>query len=146
MKTLLLLLLSIPIYSQIGIGTTAPTQTLDVNGITRVRSLTDGTLQSNSQGVISQAPYKSIAMAVADINGNIFKSFGIASITRINTTTYRVLFSLPQPNNNYIINFSARQRLLSYDNTTINGFDIIVNSNPNQVTNFDFNFTVFTIF
>lgn len=146
MKTLLLLLFSIPIYSQIGIGTTTPTQTLDINGITRIRILTDGTLQSNSQGVISQAPYKAIAMAVADINGNIFKSFGIASITRINTTTYRVLFLSPQPNNDYIINFSARQRLLSYDNTTINGFDIIVNSNPNTVANFDFNFTVFTIF
>lgn len=148
MKTIIirtLLLLSISTYSQVGISTTTPTETLDVNGSARVRNLTDGTVQASSTGVLSVAPYKAVAMAVIDLNANVLRGFGIATIIRLNNTTYRVTFTTTLPNNDYVINFSARQRLLSYDNITVNGFDIIVNQNPNPVSNFDFNFAVFLI-
>lgn len=142
----LILLLSLPIYSQVGIGTTAPTETLDVNGTARVRNLTNGTVQSSSTGVLSVAPYKAVAMAVCDVTGGIYKSFGVVSVVRLSTTTYRVTFTTALPNNDYVVNFSAKQRLLSYDNVTVNGFDIIVNTNPNTVPSFDFNFAVFLMY
>jgi len=149
MKTIiitLLLLLPISTFSQVGISTTTPTETLDVNGTLRVRSLTNGTVQSSSTGVLSVAPYKAVAMAVCDVTGGIYKSFGIANVVRLNTTTYRVTFTVALPNNDYVVNFSAKQRLLSYDNVTVNGFDIIVNTNPNTVPSFDFNFAVFLMY
>lgn len=144
--SLLFLLLSLPLYSQVGISTTTPTETLDVNGSARVRSLTNGTVQSSSTGVLSVAPYKAVAMAVCDVTGGIYKSFGIANVVRLSTTTYRVTFIAALPNNDYVVNFSAKQRLLSYDNVTVNGFDIIVNTNPNPVPSFDFNFSVFLMY
>ncbi|ASD51807.1 hypothetical protein [Flavobacterium phage V157] len=147
MKTIVItLLLSISTYSQVGIATTTPTETLDVNGTARVRNLTDGTIQTNSTGVLSIMPYKAYAMAVVSLNCSILRGFGVASVTRLNNTTYRVSFVNPLPNNDYVINFSARQRQLSYDNVTVNGFDVIVSQNPNQITNFDFNFSVFSIY
>lgn len=144
-RTLLLVLLSLPLYSQVGISTTTPTETLDINGSARVRNLTNGTVQSSSTGVLSVAPYKAVAMAVIDLNANVLRGFGVATVARLNNTTYRVTFTTTLPNNDYIINFSARQRLLSYDNITVNGFDIVVNQNPNPISNFDFNFAVFLI-
>lgn len=147
MKTIIItLLLSISTYSQVGIATTIPTETLDVNGSARVRNLTDGTIQTNSTGVLSIMPYKASAMAVVSLNGSILRGFGVASVTRLNNTTYRVNFVNALPNNDYVINFSAKQRQLSYDNVTVNGFDVIVSQNPNQITDFDFNFSVFSIY
>jgi len=32
-----------------------------------------------------------------------------------------------------------------YDNATLNSFDVIIDSNPAGVTNFDFNFVVFKL-
>jgi len=85
-------------------------------------------------------------MAVCDVTGGIYKSFGVANVVRLSTTTYRVTFTVALPNNDYVVNFSAKQRLLSYDNVTVNGFDIIVNTNPNPVPSFDFNFSVFLMY
>ena len=151
-KLILTLLFSIPTFSQVGIGTTNPTETLDVNGTLKVSDLTDPnnkavfTVQADIDGKLSRAPYKAVAMAVVGLNANIYKSFGVANVVRVNTTTYRVTFTTALPNNDYVINFSAKQRLLSYDNVTVNGFDIIVNTNPNPIANFDFNFAVFLIY
>lgn len=152
MKKIILLLLSLPLYSQVGIGTTTPTETLDVNGSGRFQNLTDPnnkavfTVQADIDGRLSSAPYKAVAMAVCDVTGVIYKSFGIANVVRLSTTTYRVTFTTTLPNNDYVINFSAKQRLLSYDNATVNGFDIVVNTNPNPVPSFDFNFAVFLVY
>lgn len=146
MKTLILtLLFSISSLSQVGIATTSPTETLDINGSTRVRNLSDGTVQSSPTGVLTVAPYKVVAMGVVNINGNLLRGFGVNSVIRLNNTTYRINFSTTLTNNDYVINFSSRQRQLSYDNVTTSGFDIIISSNPNSISNFDFNFTVFSI-
>ena len=141
MKKLIILLFPILSMSQVGISTTNPTNTLDVNGDARVRSLTFGTVESNTNGILSIAPYQTSAMGVVDNIGTLLKGFG-ATTTKINNTTYRITFIVPQIDNNYIILLCGKQRHLSYNNATINSFDVIIDQNPNSVTNFDFNFVV----
>jgi hypothetical protein len=143
MKTLFLLF---PIFamSQVGINTTNPTNTLDVNGTTRVRSLTTGTVESNTNGVLTIAPYTTTAMGVVDNTGTLLKGFG-ATTTKLNNTTYRITFLTPQIDNDYVIMLNGKRRHLSYDNATLNSFDVIIDSNPAGVTNFDFNFVVFKL-
>jgi hypothetical protein len=143
MKTLFLLF---PIFamSQVGISTTTPTNTLDVNGTTRVRTLTNGTTESDVNGVLATAPYKSVCMGVVDNTGTFLKGFG-ATTSKINATTYRVTFLTPQIDNDYVILLNGKRRHLSYDNVTLNSFDIIIDSNPSGVPNFDFNFVVYKL-
>jgi len=144
MKKLIILLFPIFAMSQVGIGTTTPSNTLDVNGTTRVRSLTLGTVESNINGVLATAPYQSICMGVVDNTGTLLKSFG-ATTTKINNTTYRVTFIVPQIDNNYVILLCGKLRHLSYTNATLNSFDVIIDSNPASVPNFDFNFVVYKL-
>lgn len=141
MKKLIIILFPIFTFSQVGIATTNPTNTLDVNGDARVRSLTFGTVESNTNGVLTIAPYQTSAMGVVDNIGTLLKGFG-ATTTKINNTTYRITFIVPQIDNNYIILLCGKQRHLSYTNATVNSFDVIIDQNPNSVTNFDFNFVV----
>ena len=141
MKKLIIILFPILSMSQVGIATTNPTNTLDVNGDARVRSLTFGTVESNTNGVLSIAPYQTSAMGVVDNIGTLLKGFG-ATTTKINNTTYRITFIVPQIDNNYIILLCGKQRHLSYNNATVNSFDVIIDQNPNSVANFDFNFVV----
>ena len=88
MKTLFLLF---PIFamSQVGISTTNLTNTLDVNGTTRVRSLTLGTVETTATGVLTTAPYTASCMGVVNNAGTLLKGFG-ATTTKINNTTYRI--------------------------------------------------------
>jgi hypothetical protein len=143
MKTLFLLF---PIFAmcQVGISTINPTNTLDVNGTTRVRSLTLGTVESNSNGVLTTAPYTASCMGVVNNAGTLLKGFG-ATTTKINNTTYRITFLTPQIDNDYIIMVNGKRRSLSYDNPTVNSFDVIIDTNPAGVTNFDFNFVVYKL-
>lgn len=141
MKKLIIILFPIFTFSQVGIATTNPTNTLDVNGNARVRSLTFGTVESNTNGVLSIAPYQTSAMGVVDNIGTLLKGFG-ATTTKINNTTYRITFIVPQIDNNYIILLCGKQRHLSYNNATVNSFDVIIDQNPNSVANFDFNFVI----
>ena len=141
MKKLIIILFPIFSFSQVGIATTNPTNTLDVNGDARVRSLTFGTVESNTNGILSIAPYQTSAMGVVDNIGTLLKGFG-ATTTKINNTTYRITFIVPQIDNNYIILLCGKQRHLSYNNATVNSFDVIIDQNPNSVANFDFNFVV----
>ena len=145
MKKLIIILFPIFTFSQVGIATTNPTNTLDVNGDARVRSLTFGTVESNTNGVLSIAPYQTSAMGDVDNIGTLLKGFG-ATTTKINNTTYRITFIVPQIDNNYIILLCGKQRHLSYNNATVNSFDVIIDQNPNSVTNFDFNFVVNKLF
>jgi len=141
MKKLIIILFPILSFSQVGIATTTPTNTLDVNGDARVRSLTFGTVESNTNGVLSIAPYQTSAMGVVDNIGTLLKGFG-ATTSKINNITYRITFIVPQIDNNYVILLCGKQRHLSYTNATVNSFDVIIDQNPNSVTNFDFNFVV----
>jgi len=141
MKKLIIILFPIFTFSQVGIATTNPTNTLDVNGTTRVRSLTNGTVESNTNGVLTIASYQTSAMGVVDNIGTLLKGFG-ATTSKINNTTYRITFIVPQIDNNYIILLCGKQRHLSYTNATVNSFDVIIDQNPNSVANFDFNFVV----
>ena len=143
MKTLFLLF---PIFAmcQVGINTTNPTNTLDVNGTTRVRSLTLGTVETTSTGVQYTAPYTAVCMGVVNNAGTLLKGFG-ATTTKINNTTYRITFLTPQIDNDYVIMVNGKRRSLSYDNPTLNSFDVIIDTNPAGVTNFDFNFVVYKL-
>lgn len=141
---LLFLLFPILAMSQVGIGTVNPTNTLDVNGSLRVRNLTTGTVISNPLGVQSISPYVAVCMGVVDNAGMLLKGFG-ATTSKINATTYRITFIVPQIDNDYIILLSGKLRHLSYNNPTLNTFDVIIDSNPSGVSNFDFNFLVFKI-
>jgi hypothetical protein len=142
--TKLFLLFPVFAMSQVGINTTNPSNTLDVNGTTRVRSLTNGTTETNSNGVLITALYQSICMGVVDNSGTLLKGFG-ATTTKINNTTYRITFLTPQIDNDYVILLNGKRRHLSYDNATLNSFDVIIDSNPAGVANFDFNFVVFKL-
>lgn len=143
MKTLFLLF---PIFamSQVGINTTTPSNTLDVNGTTRVRSLTLGTVESNTNGVLTTTPYTTSAMGVVNNAGTLLKGFG-ATTSKINATTYRITFLTPQIDTDYVILLNGKRRHLSYDNVTLNSFDVIIDTNPAGVTNFDFNFVVYKL-
>ncbi len=143
MKTLFLLF-PILAMSQVGINTTNPTNTIDVNGTARVRSLSNGATESDANGVLTTAPYKSVCMGVVDNAGNLLKGFG-ATTTKINNTTFRVTFLIPQIDNDYIIMVNGKRRNLFYDNVTVTGFDVIIETNPASVPNFDFNFVVYKI-
>jgi len=141
-----LLFLLFPIFAlaQVGINTTTPTNTLDVNGSARVRFLTTGTVQSQSNGVLTISPYTAVCMGVINNAGTLLKGFG-ATTNKINATTYRITFIVPQIDNDYIILLSGKLRHLSYNNPTLNTFDVIIDSNPSGVSNFDFNFVVYKI-
>lgn len=143
-KLILLLLFPILIYSQVGIGTTTPTNTLDVNGDLRVRNQTNGTVEATTTGVQYIVPYKTVCMGVVDVTGTLLKGFG-ATTSKINNTTFRITFSTPQLDNDYVILLCGKLRHLSYDNTGLNFFDVIIDQNPNSVTNFDFNFVVYKL-
>lgn len=144
MKKIIILLFPIFAMSQVGINTTTPSNTLDVNGTARVRSLTTGTVETTSIGVQYTIPYTTSCMGVIDNTGTLLKGFG-ATTTKINNTTYRVTFITPQIDNNYVILLCGKLRHLSYTNATLNSFDVIIDSNPASVPNFDFNFVVYKL-
>jgi hypothetical protein len=144
MKKLIFLLFPIFAMSQVGINTTNPSNTLDVNGTARVRSLTTGTVETTATGVQYTAPYTAVCMGVVNNTGTLLKGFG-ATTTKINNTTYRITFLTPQIDNDYVIMVNGKRRSLSYDNPTVNSFDVIIDSNPAGVTNFDFNFVVYKL-
>lgn len=139
-----LLLISSIGFSQVGINTTTPTKMLDVNGELRVRSLTKGTTESTALGETYTAPYRILGMAVILKNGSVSKSFGLTA-TRINNNLYRVAFNTNEADNDYMVLISGRSRNLSYDNTTTNSFDIIIDGNSSTGSNFDFNVVVYRI-
>lgn len=144
MKKLSILLFPILTFSQVGINTTNPTNTLDVNGSLRVRNQTLGTVEATSTGVQYTVPYTVSCMGVVDVAGTLLKGFG-ATTTKINNTTFRVTFTVPQLNTDYIIILCGKRRHLSYDNVGLNSFDIIIDNNPAGVPSFDFNFVVYKL-
>lgn len=144
MKKLIILLFPILSFSQVGINTTTPTNTLDVNGSLRVRNQTTGTVEATSTGVQYSVPYTTSAMGVVDITGALLKGFG-ATTSKINNTTFRVTFTVTQADTDYVILLCGKRRHLSYDNVGLNSFDIIIDNNPAGVPSFDFNFVVYKL-
>jgi hypothetical protein len=144
MKKLIILLFPILTFSQVGIGTTTPTNTLDIVGDLRVRNQTLGTVEATSTGVQYTVPYTTSAIGVVDNVGALLKGFG-ATTTKINNTTFRVTFLVPQIDTDYVILLCGKRRHLSYDNVGLNSFDIIIDSNPAGVPSFDFNFVVYKL-
>lgn len=139
-----LLLFPILTFSQVGINTTTPTSTLHVAGDLRVESQTLGTVESTTLGVQYVAPYTVSCMGVVDVTGALLKGFG-ATTSKINNTTFRVTFTVPQPDTDYVILLCGKRRHLSYDNVGLNSFDIIIDNNPAGVPTFDFNFVVYKL-
>ena len=138
-KTLIALLICAVSCAQVGIETTSPTNTLDVNGGVRIRSLQEGTVQSEQNGDLFFAPYKVYAFAVADKQGNILKQFGISSITNLGNGKYRFYFTTQMVDNDYIILGMGKNRTLNYDTVSTDYVDITVSTTSGQ---FDFNIII----
>jgi hypothetical protein len=140
------LVLSQVAFSQVGTGvgiaTTNPTETLDVNGSMRVGNLTRGTVVSNSTGVLNVAPYEVSAGAVVSNTGVIFKQFGVSSVINLGAGRFRVFLAVAQPDNDYLIQMGADSRTVSYSNVTITSFDLAMSSNGGT---YDFNFIIYRI-
>lgn len=141
-KLLFILLFPLLGYTQVGIATTEPTNTLDINGSLRVRSQTEGTVHSNQNGVQFISPYRLYATAVVDKSGTIYKQYGFSSVVNLGGGKYRFTFLIPMKDNDYIINGMARNHHMSYNNVTINSFDIELDSNSGQ---YDFNVIIFDL-
>lgn len=135
-KLILSLLFTIPTFSQVGIGTTTPTETLDVNGSLRVRDLYIGTAETNQFGAFSAAPYTLVCYGIFKENGDEIRAYNCI-VRRLNQTTIRVEFMNQLPDTNYIINLTGEMRLLYYNLKTRNFFDIILHRNDdNSIHNF----------
>lgn len=135
----LALLTSVMTYSQVGINTTTPTNDLDVNGGVRVRNLTEGTVQSKSNGDLESVPYKVYAFAVIDKSGTILKQKGVSSVTVLGGGSFRINFTNPMADNDYIILSMGKNRTVTYDTVT-NG-SVVVNMSSNSGT-YDFNIII----
>ena len=144
MKTLKLIfaLLAAAIsYSQVGVNTTSPTNTLDVNGGTRIRTLTEGTVESDAIGNVFTVPYKVYAFATIDKPGTILKQYNISSVVKTNNK-YRITFSVPMVDNDYIILGMAKNRNITYDAVSTFYFEVTVDNTNNH---FDFNILIIDI-
>lgn len=104
----LFLLISNVMYSQIGVNTTTPdpSTALDVNGTTRVRTLSNGAVYSNANGDLNNNGPQTIAAGLIQGNGTAIKISG-ATVSRINEGDYQVTFNTPRPTTTYIINLAT---------------------------------------
>ncbi len=135
-KLILSLLFTLPTFSQVGIGTTNPTETLHVNGSLRVESLYTGTPETDQFGKFSTAPYTFLCAGIFKDNGDPVKAVN-CTVKRINGSTIRVTFNTPLSDKNYVINLAGEMRLLYYSIKTTNFFDIILYENfDNNIHNF----------
>jgi hypothetical protein len=122
--------------AQVGINTTSPTNDFDVNGGVRVRSLTEGTVQSEPNGDLVSVPFKIHAFVVIEKSGNVIKQYGVSSVVNLGGGKYRCFFTNPMTDNDYTILGMGKNRNLSYDTLTPTYFEITVSSTSGS---FDFN-------
>lgn len=122
-------------YGQVGIGTTAPQETLHVNGGARISDLTptatSGTnvsVDANGTLILSNGVSQKISGKVR-ANGNAIRING-ATCFRVNNGDYQINFTTPMSNSDYLILLSNRNPtnsdapIMSYYNVTTNGFRI----------------------
>ncbi|WP_445458444.1 hypothetical protein [Flavobacterium sp. HNIBRBA15423] len=141
-KLLIALLFPFLIIAQVGINTTTPTNDFDINGGVRVRTLTEGTVQSDAQGNLFSLEYRVFAFVVIDKPGDILKQLNVSSVVNLGSGKYRVFFSTPMVDNDYIILGMGKNRNLSYDAVSPNYVEITVSSTSGA---FDFNILIIDI-
>ena len=104
MKKLLLLLLPIGLYSQVGINTTTPVETLDVNGTLAVRNTPTAT-SNYSILVIDETTKQVKKISASTLSSN---SGTCPNFLKTQSNGYYLLFSspssIPNPNNSLVIN------------------------------------------
>lgn len=142
LKIIIALFTCIISFSQVGVNTTSPTNTLDVNGGVRVRNLQEGTVESQYNGDLIFAPYKVYAFVVIEKSGAILKQYGVSSVNNLGNGKYRINFSSPMADNDYIILGMGKNRNLTYDAVSPNYVEITVSSTSGI---FDFNVIIFDI-
>ena len=93
--------------AQVGINTDSPTNSLDINGDLRVRSLTKGTVVSNDSGIVSVSPFQVVAAGKVNKDGTVAKISG-AVVTKAAKGEYTVTFSTALSSANYVITLSVK--------------------------------------
>ena len=103
MKKIFLILLPTIIFSQVGINTATPTQTLDVNGTVRVRDLPTGS--KDNYLVVSNENGDFFRLPISEIISQSQNQCPV--LDRDKSTGYYLLFkssrSIPNPNNSLLI-------------------------------------------
>ncbi|WGF92342.1 hypothetical protein [Aequorivita marisscotiae] len=129
-----------------GIGTSEPTQTLDVNGSTRVRSLTAGPVYTDANGNLSNTGPAIVASGKVAYDGTAIKITG-ATVSKIGTGNYSITFSTSRDHSNYIIQLAYLECTgtgadcqgdnsinISYSSQSTSGFNVGIGSNDNGGT------------
>lgn len=143
MKILLLILSILPgaLLAQVGINTTTPTKTLDVNGEMRIRIVPQGDTTDNILVVDSQGNIRKLPISSLQVTNSMCPNLHNTS------TGYYLLFtstsSIPNPNNSLVISgktfvsagtwISNNTYYYSYTNTS--GQPININSFSVDFTN-----------
>jgi hypothetical protein len=157
-----------------GIGTTAPSQRLHVNGNARIQSLpanngnasSDRIVTVDGTGNLRSVPASSfasggptiVAAGKINANGSVASSSGIVtSGISAGAGLYNIVLSSALPNANYVIQLTAIDRngtgndapIITYANQTANGFQVRIGDSDNGQSdlsriNNQFMFTVIT--
>lgn len=122
-------------FSQVGIGTTAPQETLHVNGSARIQNLDSSNPLSNGVDTNVGVDINGTLILTNSIkgkiapNGNAIKIQGATSF-RVNNGDYQITFTTPMLDADYIILLSYSNNgglgatIISYYNQTTNGFRV----------------------
>ena len=137
---------------RLSVGSSSPTKELDVNGEVRIRDLPSGTGTDSvvTVNLLGELKKRNVEVLAKEINfiksfgkissaGVILKGYNVASVSRTSTGIYRVFFSTPMPDVNYIIQLSQISRNgggaddpgISYYNQTTTRFDVRIGDNDN---------------
>lgn len=137
------LLISSIAFSQVGVGTTTPTATLDVNGTFRVRSQFKGTPQTDFEGNQTTYPARYFSQGLFRKDASVINTNNVSTITRIAANRYNVVFYNTRLNTIYSVFCNADGRYCQISNRTANGFDITVSSTTG---NYEIYFIVIELF
>ncbi|RMA58054.1 hypothetical protein [Ulvibacter antarcticus] len=122
-KAILFLLVSLPLFSQVGIGITSPTATLDINGDLRIRNTTqeteieiakDSMLVISRNGTVNRISSKTVVSSAlrTAVKGN-FSSTGLISLSLVSNTALLTFndeeFDLNNEFNTTTSTFTAKQ-------------------------------------
>lgn len=139
----------------VGIGTSDPSERLDVNGGVRIRTLTAGPVYSDAQGNLSnmEAAPMIVAAGKITVNKAALKVTG-ATVNNSRAGKYQITFDHPLSSSNYIIQLStlyngneSETYSINYSNQTNAGFSVDITSinttnNSKTAANQEFMFTV----
>ena len=84
--------------------------------------------------------------ASVDSSGNLLASFNVASVTKVDTGQYEVVFTTPMPTDEYSIQLTpdnrARFRVIGYESVTSGGFQVNTADDGGNKDNSPFSFSV----